>query len=497
MDADRKSSGAGSLDPPRRDLDVPRPGDTIDSKYLIEETLGAGGMGVVVAARHLQLGRAVAIKFMRSEFAYDKMAVERFLREARAAVGLSSAHVARVLDVGTTETGAPYMVMEYLEGRDLGEMIASNGPMPIAEAVDTVLQACEAIAEAHAHGIVHRDLKPPNLFVTTGLDGRPFIKVLDFGISKGTIDSTGSGDSLTLTGAVIGSPGYMSPEQIRDSKSTDARADVWALGVILYELLAGVAPFAGNTTGETFARIFSDEPAPIRSGRAEVPLGLEEVVFRCLVRDPRRRVQSVAQLTAMLAPYGSPGAALLVDRIAHIAGHCVQTVDARDGFRSTGDGALAKGSGRVARSDESGPSWLRSATQTAPRRRSFGLWVVLGVAAGGIAVVAALGAAYVGRRALDSSAVSTPSGKATPPAMPTLPDRDAPTELAPPAVSTMTNPEAARSSAVAERPGAAPAPAPSIARSAWPRSVPATRPTSRMKTDRPPASTNTVPDFGY
>ncbi len=188
-----------------RDGDIPKEGDVLAGKYRIDRVLGKGGMGVVVAAHHTTLRQNVAVKFLLAATAKRGDATERFLREARAAVSIQSEHVARVTDVGTLESGAPYMVMEFLTGSDLGQVLEERGPLPVEEAVDYVLQACEAIAEAHALGLIHRDLKPANLFVTTRADGSPLIKVLDFGLSKATKPDTLDA-SLTATNVVMGSP---------------------------------------------------------------------------------------------------------------------------------------------------------------------------------------------------------------------------------------------------------------------------------------------------
>jgi eukaryotic-like serine/threonine-protein kinase len=290
--------------PNGRNLGVPGPGSVIAGKYEVERVLGSGGMGIVLAARHKQLGQRVAIKLLHGEAAADSSAATRFLREARSAVALASEHVTRVLDVGELESGAPFMVMEYLAGVDLAEVLRKSGPLEIPYAVGAVLQAGEAIAEAHSIGIVHRDLKPANLFVTQRVGGTPLIKVLDFGISKMTgSDSLAAGQSLTASGSVMGSPGYMSPEQVRSAKTVDPRSDIWALGVILYELLTGVRPFLGDTLGETFAKILSEPHTPIRELRPEVPEGLARVIGQCLERRLDRRVQSVAALATSLAPF--------------------------------------------------------------------------------------------------------------------------------------------------------------------------------------------------
>src|SRR3954454_18638740 len=216
-------------------------GRVLAGKYRIERVLGRGGMGVVVAAHHIHLDEKVAIKFLLPEAVANAEVLGRFVREARAAVRIKSEHVARVSDVGTLEGGEPYMVMEYLEGSDLAEWLLQRGALPVEQAVEFLLQASEAIAEAHALGIVHRDLKPANLFVVRRADGLLSIKVLDFGISKVTDASMAAG-AATSTLALMGSPLYMSPEQMESARTADARSDIWSLGVILYELLTGACP---------------------------------------------------------------------------------------------------------------------------------------------------------------------------------------------------------------------------------------------------------------
>ena len=220
---------------PTLELSPVKLGEMLAGKYRVERVLGAGGMGVVVLARHVQLDQLVALKFLLAQSLTNPKVVARFEREARAVVKLKSEHVARVLDVGTMEAGAPYIVMEYLEGEDLSQTVERRGPLPVAEAVDYLLQACEALAEAHGMGIVHRDLKPGNLFLTRRVDGKSLVKVLDFGISK--LEGGREDLALTQPAEVVGSPKYMSPEQLRASRLADARSDIWSLGVILYELI--------------------------------------------------------------------------------------------------------------------------------------------------------------------------------------------------------------------------------------------------------------------
>ena len=349
---------------------VPAPGQMIAEKYEVEHILGQGGMGVVLAARHLDLGQRVAIKFMRAEYAQDALAAERFLREARASVALGSAHVARVLDVGRLETGAPYMVMEYLAGEDLEHVLRRNGPLPIPSAVGLVLQACDALAEAHAHGIVHRDLKPANLFVSTTTDGAPLIKVLDFGISKAVVGEGPDQASLTASGVVMGSPGYMSPEQVRSSRDVDLRGDIWSLGVILYELLSGVSPFVGETLGETFAKIISEDPTPLRQLRPDVPAGLARVVEGCLQRRLEARIDSIATLASKLVDFAPEDSRPIVERIRRLsrplgAGPRHDTLVAPEHPSSVDRAPLTPGDRPI----ETGPAWLRSASRV-PRRRA-------------------------------------------------------------------------------------------------------------------------------
>ncbi|HYJ11270.1 MAG TPA: serine/threonine-protein kinase [Polyangiaceae bacterium] len=289
-------------------------------KYRIDRILGAGGMGVVVAAHHIRLDDRVAIKFLLPEMLLSGEAVARFEREARAAVKIKSEHVARVSDVGTLENGAPYMVMEYLEGGDLAAWLKQRGPLPVEQATEFVLQACEAIAEAHALGIVHRDLKPANLFVIRRPDGAASVKVLDFGISKmrGGGSSSVPDVSITKTSAMMGSPLYMSPEQMQSAKDVDARSDIWALGVIVYELLAGESPFHAESIPELVAKILSMPPPSLTSRRPDVPQALEAVIFRCLEKDLNRRYESVGQLAAALVAFAPTRARISLERISGI-----------------------------------------------------------------------------------------------------------------------------------------------------------------------------------
>jgi serine/threonine-protein kinase len=294
-------------------------GDLVAGKYRVDRVLGEGGMGVVVAATHEQLDEKVALKFLRPAVASNPEIVQRFIREARAAVKVRSEHVARVLDVGAIASGAPYMVMEYLDGQDLAQTLAARGPLPVGDTVTYVLQTCEAVAEAHAQGIVHRDLKPANLFLARRPTGRPIVKVLDFGISKVT-SNTGDNPALTKASAVMGSPSYMSPEQMVSAGSVDARADVWALGVVLYELLTGKLPFIAETMPELVGKILQATYTPVGALRPDVPPGLQATIDRCLQKDPTLRPANVAELAAGLVPFGPPRSDLSLERISTVLG---------------------------------------------------------------------------------------------------------------------------------------------------------------------------------
>jgi serine/threonine-protein kinase len=293
-------------------------GEILAGKYQVERVLGTGGMGVVVAAKHLQLEQRVALKFLLAESLNSPDTIMRFEREARAAVRIQSEHVAKVLDVGKLETGAPYMVMEYLTGNDLADVLKLRGTITTEEAIDWMLQTCEAMAEAHLLGIVHRDLKPRNLFITRRTDGSSAVKVLDFGISKSVTAGSGDAASLTSTTAVMGSPLYMSPEQLRSSRDVDAHTDIWALGIILYEILTGNPPFMADSMPQLVMTIVGSPMPPIREARPDLPEGLEAVIQHCLEKDPSKRFDNVAQLARALGEFASPRGRMSVERVSRI-----------------------------------------------------------------------------------------------------------------------------------------------------------------------------------
>lgn len=292
-------------------------GDLVAGKFRIERVLGAGGMGIVVAARHIHLDERVAIKLLRSDALHDEELVTRFLKEARTTAKVRSEHIARIYDVGTLDDGAPYLVMEYLDGCDLAAALKQHGPLPVEIAVEYALHICEALAEAHALGIVHRDLKPANVFVTTRSDGSPVIKVIDFGISK-VITGPEGGIDMTKTAEIRGTPLFMSPEQMRNPRGVDARTDIWSLGVTLHNLLSGSFPFHAQSVIELCAKIFQDEPTPLRRVRLEVPAALESAVLRCLRKNPDGRFADVAEVAGAIAMFAPAGAQIFAERAARI-----------------------------------------------------------------------------------------------------------------------------------------------------------------------------------
>ena len=344
------------------------PGSIFIEKYRIDRQLGEGGMGVVLAATHLQLDDRVAIKLLRADMVTRPDVVDRFLHEAQSSVRLKSEHVARIFDVGVAPDGVPYIVMEYLEGRDLNALFRARGALPAGELVDYVLQACEAMAEAHAQAIVHRDIKPANLFVTRRPDGSPLVKVLDFGISKALDRDL----QLTSSQAMLGTPAYMSPEQLRASREVDTRTDIWSLGVLLYELLCGHQPFDAPSFGELVLQVVTTPAPPLP---VDSPRGIAAVVARCLERERDKRYRSVADLAAALAPFASNRQAgeLAAARTASILRHSLD----RSLDRSLDTGPVAF--------DPGAPTTLGTGAGAVAHsldHRSRRGWIVGGVAAG-------------------------------------------------------------------------------------------------------------------
>ena len=290
-------------------------GSVIAGKYRVDGILGSGGMGVVLSATNLDLDAPVAIKVVREELANNDEVVSRMVQEARCAARMHGAHMVRVLDVARLDTGAPYIVMEHLEGRDLATLLSERGALPIQEAVGYVLQACEGLAEAHALGIIHRDLKPENLFLATTPDGI-VLKILDFGISKDLGNSGRPGPRVALTnaGCAVGSPYYMAPEQMRASPDVDGRADIWSLGAVLFELLTGKCPFEGESVQVVCVNVLNVATPSLRSFSNDAPEELEAIVQRCLEKAPEARFQTATALATALRDFVSAESQRLADR---------------------------------------------------------------------------------------------------------------------------------------------------------------------------------------
>jgi serine/threonine-protein kinase len=478
---------------------LPVPGALLAGKYRIERLLGRGGMGAVFAAQHEVLGRRVAIKLLLTDTAQSEEGLQRFLNEARAAARLDSEHITRLMDFGTLENGLPFMVLEFLAGQDLGQVLAERGPLPVAEVVDYMLQACEALAQAHAAGIIHRDLKPSNLFLAQRGDGSLRIKVLDFGISKINNPAAVTPKSLTSTRALLGTPYYMSPEQLARPKEVDARADVWQLGANIFELLVGQPPFMQESLGELLYAIMNQPVPSIREKRPDVPPELELAVFRCMERDMSRRFANVGELAQAIAPFGSGAHSPLVARVAH-------TLQARGGsaFGFTPAPGSAPPLGVTpgpAPNARSGPlqtsnAWGHASAAPLPPPRSKTLFLVAGIL-GGLAVLGAVAVVFGMRSQLHRAtfSISQPSAvantQAEPPSAPAAPPNAPPVEPSPvttlapvvavnpstPPTSPSTAPAASSPSAVpvASAPAAAPAAAPD-AGARPPKWVPPVRP---------------------
>ncbi len=357
-------------------------GQILDGKYRIEALLGKGGMGVVVSATHLALGQRVAIKVLLDAASAEDRA--RFLREAKAAVRLRGEHVARAIDVGELETGEPYIVMEYLEGEDLSALVKRDGALPVADAAQYLLEACEALAEAHSLGFVHRDIKPANLFLARAADGTRRVKVLDFGISKAVSLEGDEAMGLTSTTEVLGSPSYMSPEQMRASRDVDARSDVWSLGVVAFELFTGKRPYRAQSFAELVFKVATEPVPSMREFRADLPVVLDATVLRCLGKDREDRFASVAELAWALAPFAPARAVVAAERASRILGVPV-TENARALEVSgsvEGASTPALGVSEVSGTSRELPPTTMAATaqSEAPRRRSRAPLVLVAVA---------------------------------------------------------------------------------------------------------------------
>lgn len=388
--------------------------DELATKYEWVELLGRGGMGIVVLARHRELGELFAIKLLARNLATFE-STTRFRREARASASIRSRHVPRVTDAGVLANGQPFIIMEFLRGSDLAHLIEERGPLPAHEAVDFVLQALEAIAEAHSLGIVHRDIKPSNLFATSEPSGETTIKVLDFGLAK-LLEGMDSHDvRLTESGGVLGTPSYMSPEQFVGAQDVDARADVWGIGVTLFELLTAQAPFRGNGVAQLYTAVMHRPIPRVRTLRADVPAGLDEVVSICLSRERGERYASVASLARALEPYAGESAHARVQRIGRVLADTAPSSEpAADSSAATRDANISRAALDVP------PDSIAM-----PRLQRWPLWAaaLIAVSVGAVAIARSTGSDRAPRVGRAATAVAQPATEtSTRPATQTAPD---------------------------------------------------------------------------
>jgi len=436
-----------------------RVGEIIADKYEIVRPLGEGGMGVVYEARHTFVGRRVAIKFLRAEYAGETEMLARFQREAQSAGALESEHVVAVHDFGIAPDGTPYLVLEYLAGDDLAHLLARTGRLPVGRAVSIVLQACRGLAVAHGQGIVHRDLKPGNLFVLRREDGTDLVKVIDFGIAK-LRNAAADAPSKTRTGATMGTPYYMPPEQARGQRDIDHRADIYALGVILYEALAGRKPHPGESYNEILFHILTQAPAPLASLRDGLPPALVQAIERAMAFEPADRFQHAVDLARALAPFAGRAAPPELVDTPNLLG-TVRTPEAstvltpvtagQTPARVGGappDGATPPGSGRGQSLPTGGGDSLDVSTLSTKRRPA------LAIAAMIVGVAGAAGVAGVWRWLAHD-----PAPSAAAPTSAREVSGAATREAALPAAAALPQPTAPTLSA-APMPGAAPMPTP-------------------------------------
>ncbi len=411
------------------DVPVLPQGTLVGGRYRIVRAIGSGGMGVVYEAVHDTLGQRLALKILNGDLARSADLAKRLEREAKTLARLESPHIARVIDVDVAPGAMPFMAMELLIGNDLDDEIVRRTSIPWREAVGWVLEACEAMRAAHANGIVHRDLKPANLFLHQA-DGRRVVKVLDFGISKIT---AAQDVAVTLTQSVIGTPLYMSPEQMTRPREVDLRTDVWALGLVLYELVTGVAPFEAETPQAVAILIATKEPEPMSALMPGLPPGLDSVVLRAIRKAPAERFQSATELAEALA-------AVLQGRAN------VDAVPAA-GRAVAGHEAAIASTGVRAR-DPSLENTVAVIAERPPRpARSPAVWIALGGAAVvfgsvGIWLATRAGASPVaGEASAPSQTAAAASAAAT---------ATAPPEEAPPTVTPMTSSSAVASAAAVQ-----------------------------------------------
>jgi eukaryotic-like serine/threonine-protein kinase len=428
-------------------------GSVLAGKFRIERVIGVGSMGVVLAATHLGIDEKVAIKFIRAEVQKLPGILTRFAREAKAAVRLKSEHIAQVLDVGVSDSIGPYIVMEYLDGQNLAEILETQGPLEIRRAVHYVMQACEALAVAHANGITHRDIKPENLFVTRQGD-RELVKLLDFGISKAALTGKVFGDELSDgdSSCLLGTPLYMSPEQIRSTAEVHHPTDIWSLGAVLYELITGRSAFVADSVAQVWNRILETNPGPLAHYCPHAPAELQAVIDRCLEKDPGRRFSNVADLAIALQPFAPSRARLHAQRASSILGRSSDSAypaapPSMASLRATAVARSSRPSGPLLMPSEplAAPASSRKSWAVSAEKPSHGRWAVL----------ALVGAALIAVGLFAMPAVQTPL--AQPSAAAPLP----PVEEAPARQAAVVRPKVAAAEAAPE-PSSQPSPRPAI-----------------------------------
>jgi len=442
MSIDSRPSATGSAEGDS----APRAGEVLAGRYYVERVLGRGGMGCVVAATHVHLDERVAVKLLHRHLVSDGDTVQRFLREGRTAGRIQSEHVVRIKDVGELDDGCPYIVMEYLEGEDLAAVQKRKGMLPPQQAVDYVLAAADAIAEAHAMKMLHRDIKPSNIFLARLPDGREIIKVLDFGIAK-AFGEESLVMHLTATATVMGTPLFMAPEQLRKAKTLDPRVDIWALGVLLHRLVTNTLPFDGDTFAELSAAILTADPPPIRRAYPHLSKELEAIITTCLKKNPDERFVDLADLALALAPLGTPASQPNVERILRTLGSPSQraiVVAKEDTFSSMTTGGSLSAAVNV------------TPVQPPPPRKSSGS----AIAFVSFAVLLALGGLVAGGLALRARARAAATTQLVPtPVAATAGEPSSPVEPrvnAPPGTSADAPPVAAASTASSTPPSPPP-----------------------------------------
>lgn len=464
------------------DIENLAPDTVLLDKYRIVRTLGIGGMGAVYLAEHIELRKAVALKFLLPVVAKVPDMAERFMREARAASQVAGEYVAAVLDVGRLSDGTPFMVMEYLEGEDLQSYRESHPNMPIEEAIEYVVQAGAALISAHRLGIVHRDVKPANFFLVRRGDGSSQIKVLDFGISKFTAE--GADNSITKTTAVMGSAAYMSPEQMRSTKNVDQRTDIYALGVCLYELLAGTQPYVADSPLALATKVSTDPPEPIATHRADVPSSLALVLEKAYAKRQDDRYSDVGAFLLALAPHASEGTRARIKAIVGV----IETGPSKTSLMPSAKARAEEGPEieATAIGDAASPTTITTRSEAVARSRSRGARAAAGVMIVGIGIVGWIALDRTRQdpavpRPTSSTELPPSAGAQTPPSPGALTIE--PTTPEPPAIATRSAPPSVASAApagstMADSGSAAPVPIATSSASARPPTIlrPPTRP---------------------